>query len=97
MMPLVFARFKNKQNVEDIGRQIGNQKAECAVDDEVAPAKRFGDRCGRKVEQFDEDIVRRQRREGEPCEQEKNNHVDAGGDASANAVFEELDKRVVFF
>ncbi len=97
VVPFMFSRFEDEQDVEDVGAEIGNHKAENAVDDEVAGAKGFGDRLGGKVEQFDKNIVLSQCRKGEPRQQEKADDVNTRGDSAADAVFKELNDAVVFF
>ena len=97
VMTFVLTRLEDKQDVEDVRREIGKEEAEHFVDPVVPEANCFRNRANiqiPKAEQFGKGVACGQGRENQPGKKEKDNHIHDGGDTAAHAVFNELQDGV---
>ena len=78
VMPLVFAGLEDKQDIEDVRREVGEEKADGFIDPVVPQAERFRNRTDvemEKAKQFCKRITFPQRRKNQPGKKEKNGHI----------------------
>ena len=99
-MPFVFTGLEDEQDVEDVSGEVGEEKADGFIDPVIPQTERFRNRTDvemEKAKQLGKRITFPERRENQPGKKEEDSHIHCSGRAATYAVFDELDKTVIFF
>ena len=88
----MLARFEDEETVEDIAKDVGDAESADVAENGVPGTERFSHGLDGQAQQFNRDVVSGQTGEEKPCEEEECDDVDTCGQASDDAILDELDE-----
>ncbi|MDK2858297.1 MAG: hypothetical protein PWQ29_1504 [Verrucomicrobiota bacterium] len=99
MMPFMFTGFKDKQDIENVGGKVGEEKGDGFIKPVVSQPQGLGNDLNLLMtpkKQLGKRIALREGGKDLPGEEKKHSHVHHSGNSAAQAVFDELNEMVIF-